>query len=258
MAERSAYAPGTFCWAELSTSDTAGALEFYGSLLGWDGEEMPIPSGGSYTMLRLADHDVAGMATLREDQRAAGVPPHWLSYVAVEDVDVTTDRAAGLGATVLAGPFDVMDAGRMAVTRDPQGAHLALWQAGAHPGAGLVNDPGAMCLNQLNTHSPKDAARFYRDLFGWEIGRVKGVAPYWGIRNGGALNGGMMALPAEAPPHWLVYFTTEDVEDAAEAIARLGGQVVVPPMKAGAEGRILVASDPQGAHFALFEGRTDP
>lgn len=258
MGERTAYRHGTFCWADLSTTDPVAALEFYGSLFGWD-SEAPVRETAAYHMLLMGDLHVGGLSALRADQRAAGVPPHWLSYVAVDDADTTAERAAALGGTVPAGPFDVLDAGRTAVVRDPQGAHLALWQAGAHPGARLVNDPGAMCLNQLNTHDPRAAAAFYGALFGWDIARVgAGGPPYWGIQNAGALNGGMMALPAEAPPHWLVYFTTEDVEDAAGVIERLGGRVVVPPMRAGAEGRILVAGDPQGAHFALWEGRTDP
>jgi predicted enzyme related to lactoylglutathione lyase len=106
--------------------------------------------------------------------------------------------------------FDVLGAGRMALVRDPQGAIFALWEPRAHIGAGLVNDPGAMVLNQLNTSDPEGAASFYAELFGWRITQVASEPQaYWGIENGGSLNGGVMALPpgTPAPPHWLVYFT---------------------------------------------------
>jgi predicted enzyme related to lactoylglutathione lyase len=154
---------------------------------------------------------------------------------------------------------DVMEAGRLAIVQDPQGAHLGLWQPRGRIGATLVNDPGAMTINQLNTTDPAGAARFYGDLFGWDFPQVSpDPQPYWSIHNAGRLNGGMMPLPdPSAPPHWLVYFTTADLDAAAAGVAAGLGQVVVPPMAIGA-GRILVARDPQGAHFALFEGPYDP
>lgn len=260
MGLRDSHPPGTFSWTDLSTTDTAGANAFYRPLLGWEGEEMPAGDGFTYWMMRLDGHDVAGMSAMREDQRAAGAPPAWLSYVTVEDVDATADRVAGLGGSLLMPPFDVLDAGRMALLQDPQGAVLAVWQPRASIGAGLVNEPGAMVLNQLNTSDPEAAARFYSDLFGWSVDQVAtDPQPYWGIRNAGRLNGGMMALPADAPapPHWLVYFTSPDLDQSARVIAREGGKVVVPAVPVPG-GRILLARDPQGAHFALFEGRVDP
>ena len=262
MGTRDSYAPGTFSWTELATFDHDAAAAFYASLLGWKGEETAAGDAGSYSMMRVGDRDVAGMYEMPEEQRAAGTPPAWLSYVTVEDAEATSARVAELGGRVVTPAFDVMDAGRMALVQDPQGAMLALWQPGAHVGAGLVNEPGAMVLNQLNTSDPEAAARFYSDLFGWTIRQVASdPQPYWGIDNGGSLNGGMMALPPEvpapAPPHWLVYFTAADLEDAARTLEREGGQVVVSAMSVEA-GRILVARDPQGAHFALFEGEVDP
>jgi predicted enzyme related to lactoylglutathione lyase len=260
VGRRDSHVPGTFSWADLSTTDTAGAAAFYGALLGWEGEEMPAGPDATYTMMRVGGRHVAGMAAQREEERAAGAPPFWLSYVTVEDADATAARAAELGGTVQLAAFDVLDAGRMALLRDPQGAMLAVWQPRGHIGAGLVNDPGAMVLNQLNTTDPEAAARFYGDLFGWRVSQAAtDPQPYWGIENGDTLNGGMMALPpgADAPPHWLVYFTVADLDAAAVTIAGEGGAVVVPPM-AIESGRILVARDPQGAYFALFEGAVDP
>jgi hypothetical protein len=257
---RESHSPGTFSWTDLSTTETAGAAAFYGALLGWEGEEMPAGEGVTYWMMRLGGRDVAGMSAMREEQRAAGAPPAWLSYVTVAGVDAAAARAGELGGAAMMLPFDVLDAGRMALIQDPQGAVFAMWEPRRSIGAGLVNDPGAMVLNQLNTSDPDAAARFYSDLFGWRVAQAATEPqPYWGIWNGEVLNGGMMALPpgAPAPPHWLVYFTVADLDAAAATIAAEGGEVAVPPMVIES-GRILVARDPQGAYFALFEGAVDP
>ena len=148
----------------------------------------------------------------------------------------------------------------MSVVQDPTGAHFALWQPGTNIGATLVNVPGAFCLNQLNTSDPERAATFYTEVFGWRIEQVGTEAtPYWGIWNGPGLNGGMMPLPpgAPAPPHWLLYFATADLDGSAARVGELGGKVVVPPMPVPG-GRISVVMDPQGAIFGLLDGRLDP
>jgi predicted enzyme related to lactoylglutathione lyase len=147
----------------------------------------------------------------------------------------------------------------MAVLRDPTGAVFALWQPGDNIGATVVNGPGVLSLNQLNTSDPDRAGDFYRRVFGWRIESVGTPEwPYWGIWNGDALNGGMMSLPpdAAAPSHWLVYFGSDDVEEDSGRIAELGGRVLVPPTSVPG-GRIIVAADPQGAAVALFDGRFD-
>jgi len=175
-------------------------------------------------------------------------------------VAFAAERAGQLGATVVAGPFDAMQAGRMAVLLDPQGAAFAVWQPREHIGAALVNEAGALSLNQLNTSDPEAAQTFYSDLFGWsyELTGI-GEASYWGINNGESLNGGMMPLTSgpPPPPHWLAYFTAADLGASTARIEELGGRVLVP-ITPIAVGRIAVAQDPQGASFALFEGPVDP
>ncbi len=254
MAERTAYTPGTFCWVDLGARDPEAAGAFYAAVLGW---EMG-PSGGPETAeYRLALVD--GMAVAGIYAGRSGTPA-WTSYVSVEDADDVAARAGELGATLAMDPMQVLDLGRSALLIDPQGAAVAIWEPGTMPGAAMVNDPGALTLNQLNTHDVPGATAFYTGLFGWEVEQVvEDPFPYWGIRNQGWLNGGMMGLQPDnpAPSHWLPYFTVEDVDGADAAIVDAGGRVVVPVMQAG-EGRILVAMDPQGAAFAVFEGRVDP
>jgi uncharacterized protein len=254
MGERTSHPPGSFSWTDLGTSDPEGAKRFYSRLFGWEPEDMPMPGGGAYTMLRLDGSDAAALYGAEE-----GRPTAWLSYVTVEDVDATVSRARELGAAVMQEPLDVLDAGRMAVLQDPTGAVLALWQPGTGIGATVVNRPGALSLNQLNTEDPERAQDFYGALFGWRVEAVgDDPVPYWGIFNGERLNGGMMQLPpdAAAPSHWLVYFGADDLDAAAARIQESGGAVLVPKTDVPG-GQFLVAQDPQGAVFALFVGRFD-
>jgi len=256
MGERSEYVAGTFCWADLGTTDPAAATSFYGALFGWEAVDMPAGDGVTYTMLHLGDHTVAALY----DKGAQPGPPAWLCYVSVEDAAITAQRAQDAGGAVLGDVIDVFDSGRLAIVQDPTGAVVGLWQPARHIGATLVNDPGAMCMNQLNTTDPEAARTFYESVFGWTFHPVgTDDEPYWGSNNRGSLNAGMMPLPpgAGAPSHWLVYFTTADLDGSTDRIGELGGAVPVPATAVPA-GRFAVAVDPQGAAFALFEGRTDP
>ena len=250
MGERTSHAPGTFSWADLSTTDTDGAKAFYTGLFGWDTEDNPMPEGGVYTMLSKEGKAVAALSQLQ----AEGQPVVWNSYVTVESADEAAAAAREGGATLISEPFDVMDVGRMAVIQDPGGAVLCIWEPGTSIGAERVNEPGALTINQLNTSDPARAEEFYGGVFGWRFEKVaEGDVPYWGIYNGDRLNGGMME---EQPSAWLVYFGSESVDDDAGRVVELGGRVIVPPMSVPG-GRILVAQDPQGGVFALVDGRFD-
>ncbi len=254
MGERISHAPGTFSWTDLSTPDLDGAHAFYQGLFGWEHEDMPIPDGGVYRMFREDGKDLAAAGAAQEGQH-----PAWLSYVTVEDVDESAQRAAELGGTVMMEPFDVMEAGRMALLQDPTGAVFAMWQPKENIGAELVNGPGRLTLNQLNTSDPERALQFYTDLFGWRSEQMaEGDQPFWGLYNGDTVNGGLMNLPqgAEMPSHWLVYFGTDDIDAANDQITASGGTVILPKMPVPG-GEILVAQDPQGAIFGVLAGRFD-
>src|SRR5207302_4926214 len=82
-----------------------------------------------------------------------GAPPlaTWNTYVWVESADQTASKVRDAGGQVLVEPFDVMDAGRMAVFADPEGAVFCVWQAKQHKGARVVNEAGSLNFNGLNT-----------------------------------------------------------------------------------------------------------
>jgi uncharacterized protein len=251
MGERTSYAPGTFSWAELATSDAEAAKAFYTAVLGWEYEDNPIGEGMVYSLARRDGRRVA--ALFGSDQ-----PPHWNCYVTVASVDEITPRAAELGGRVLQEPFDVMDVGRMSAISDPAGAVAYLWQAKQHIGAGLVNAPGAFCWNELSTRDPDVAQQFWTGLLGWDFERIEaGPVDYWMISNAGQSNGGLHRMgdetPTDVPSHWLVYFAVDSIDAAAPN----AGTPVVPKTQAGGQNSFAVFSDPAGAVFGLFEGQLD-
>jgi predicted enzyme related to lactoylglutathione lyase len=255
MGKRTQYTPGTFSWTDLTTTDQDGAKAFYGGLFGWEAIDNPIGDGMVYSMMRIGGDDVAAISPQPEQQRDAGAPPTWNSYITVESADAALERARTLGATVHAPAFDVFDVGRMGVTQDPQGAFFLVWEPKAHVGAGLVNAHGALCWNELASPDIDASAEFYRDLFGWTVEPfADSPEPYLVIKNGDRSNGGIRpVMPPGTPPHWLVYFGVDDLESAMGKIGELGGTTLAGPIDIG-ENKIAVAQDPQGAVFALYAG----
>ena len=259
MAERTQYAPGTFSWADLATTDPDAAKSFYCDLFGWQAEDMPVGDGTYYSMMRIDGKDVAAIAPQPPPQREAGVPPMWQSYVTVESADTVAERVNELGGTVHAGPFDVLDAGRMAVIQDPQGAFFMAWEPRRHFGAARVNESGTLVWNELSSPDLEGSAAFYRDLFGWTIAPFEGSPePYLSIKNADANNGGIRELSPEGiPPHWLVYFGCDEIEAALAKVEQRGGTKIAGPIDIGMA-KIGIVQDPQGAAFALYDGALEP
>lgn len=258
MGERSEYAPGTFSWVDLSTTDQEAAKSFYAGLFGWEADDRPVGDGVYYSMQELGGRDVAAISPQPQQQRDAGVPPLWNSYITVASADEAAERASSLGATVHAPPFDVMDAGRMAVIQDPQGAFFMVWEPRENIGAGLVNAPGAFCWNELFTPDVDGSLSFYGDLFGWTSHPFEGSPePYYVVQNAGHGNGGIRPLgDSGMPPAWLVYFAVEDIDASLAQTESLGGSRVAGPIDIGVA-KVGVARDPQGATFALYAGQLE-
>jgi predicted enzyme related to lactoylglutathione lyase len=257
MGKRTQYTPGTFSWADLTTTDQEGAKTFYGGLFGWTADDQPVGDGIVYSMMQLDGQPVAAISPQPEQQREAGVPPTWNSYITVESADEALERARGLGATVHAPAFDVMDSGRMGVVQDPQGAYFLVWEPKDHPGAAVVNAPGALSWNELASADMEASAAFYSELFGWTVTPVEGFGtPYMRIKNrDGWSNGGIRAATESEPSYWLVYFGTDDARGALAKVEELGGSPIMGPIEIGDGMALAVATDPQGAVFALYAGQ---
>jgi len=240
------YDPGMFCWIELATNDAAAAKSFYSSVFGWKINDMPIPDGSVYTMLQVDGHDLGALYENKEHS------PVWNSYVNVTSADDAAKKAQGLGANVIAPPFDVMDVGRMAVIADPAGASLCLWQAGRHIGATIRGEFNTLCWNELMTPDIEGARKFYTDLFGWNL---KPSPEYTEINLGSTGIGGMMHITPEMkgmPTAWTPYIAVSDCDAAVEKIKSSGGKVYMGPHEIPNVGRFAVCADPQGAMFNII------
>jgi hypothetical protein len=259
MPEVTSYPPGAFCWPELATTDQKAAVSFYRGLFSWGLNDQPMGPTETYSMFTLRDKEVAAAYTMRPEERQSGAPPHWNMYIAVTSADEAAKRAQELGAKVLAPPFDVMDAGRMAVLQDPTGAVFCVWQASKHIGAKIINEPGALCWTELTTTDTKAAEAFYTKLFGWTPKHSAAGAPmeYTEFSVDGTPSIGMMpkpaGMPAEIPSYWMPYFQVVKANESAAKAKELGATVMVGPQDIPDTGRFAVASDPQGAVFAVFE-----
>src|ERR1700748_1996365 len=119
MANIDKHPAGSFCWVELATTDQAAAKNFYTSLFGWSVTDSPMGPDDLYSIFNIDGRDAAAGYTMRKEDRAQGIPPHWMLYIAVDDADKSVAKAAQAGGTILAPAFDVMDAGRMGVIQDP-------------------------------------------------------------------------------------------------------------------------------------------
>ncbi len=273
MIERDGYLPGVPCWVDTSQPDPEAAVAFYRGLFDWDIEDtMPEGAPGSYYIARLRGGDVAAVGSQREGDRTAAV---WNTYIWTQSADETASKVSASGGRVLVEPFDVMDAGRMAVCSDPEGAVFCVWQAKNHKGARIVNEPGSLNFNGLNTRDLEGAKSFYGSAFGWETLDFGGGAQGWrlpgygeflerrdpGLRERMAQSGApegfadvvatLNPIPddqPDVPPHWSVTFAVEDADAVAARASELGGRVLIPPFDAPWV-RMTVIADPQGATF---------
>lgn len=241
------YRHGAFCWASLGSPAPEEAASFYTRLFGLTAIEVPT---GDYTLLRKEGRDVAGL------HRVQGGAGHWQLYVAVDDVDAAAARVEPNGGRLVAAPFDVPGSGRMAVIEDPTGGYLALWQAGAHAGAGVLAEVSTMCWWELASRDARAAGRFYEAVIGWRCEeRDIGTTRYTTFFAGGETVGGMLQMTpewGEVPTHWMVYFVVEDCDASAARAGELGGEVCVPPTDIPPIGRFAVVTDPHGANFSVI------
>jgi predicted enzyme related to lactoylglutathione lyase len=279
LLERDGYPAGVPCWVDTGQPDPEAAVRFYGGLFGWKFEDrMPADAPGRYFVAQLRDRDVAAVGSQPEQ---APPTPAWNTYVWVDSADDTAAKVKAAGGNAIMDPFDVLEAGRMAVLADPEGAVFCVWQAKEHKGAQLVNEPGTWNFSELNTRDPDGAKTFYGAVFGWkaetlDLGggaettmfRLPGYGDFLEQRDpdlrsrmaaDGAPEGFEDAVawlipmtsdqyPEDVPPHWSVTFAVDDADAVADSAAKLGGKVMVPPFDAPYV-RMTVLSDPQGAVF---------
>jgi predicted enzyme related to lactoylglutathione lyase len=295
MPERDGYIPGVPCWVDASEPDPEAAVDFYGGLFGWEFEELMAPrADGKYFIARheatsSSIFDLSGdrrrgdVAAVRSIPEAAPPTAMWNTYFWVDSADEAASKVRDAGGGVVMEPFDFIDACRMAVFTDPEGAVFCVWEAREHKGARLVNDPGSLVFNGLNTRDVEGARAFYGSVFGWATGAIGGGAEGWTLPGYGDWlerqhHPGLRKQMAEAgapagfedvvasiipiadeqpdtPAQWSVTFAVDDADAAAKKATELGGKVIVPPFDAPWSTstytiRMTVIGDPQGATFS--------
>src|SRR5688500_18728629 len=245
MPEFTSYTHGTPCWVDVTSPDLDGAIAFYTSLFGWDADTDPRPEAGGYTMFsKNGKHVAAGSRPQQE-----GRPAHGTTDSASDDVDETARKVRDAGGSILAEPFDVFDAGRMTVAQDPTGAVFGVWQAGAHIGAQLANEPGTLNWNQCQTTDARAAEQFYRAVFGYGIDEMPmgDGEPYRVLKVDERGVGGLMQIGPQmggVPPNWATTFNVADTDKSCAKAEELGAEVLMPPTDLPEIGRFAVLRDP--------------
>ncbi len=256
MPIRDTYEPGRPCWVDLGTSDPAAARSFYGELFGWTADVDPRPEAGGYAQFLHDGHSVAGVGPIF----AEGMPPSWTTYIATADVDATADDITANGGTVHQPPFEVLDAGRMAVFSGPDGAIAGLWQARRHTGAAFVTEPGGWSWSQLLTRDKEAAIAFYGEVFDWRLRDDPNWGEYIALgEEGGEIAGATQMddeFPPEVPPHWRVVFMVDDADAFVERAQQLGATPPRPVEDMTMGGRLGSLADPQGASFDVLSFAT--
>ena len=234
---------GAFCWADLDAADLVAARAFYAVVLGWT-----FAAGGAaehHDAVALLDGvPVAGIG----GTGAAG-PAAWTPYLAVDDADAAAATVEELGGTLLFGPEEVGDAGRVFVAVDPGGAVVGGWEH--DPGSDGVGDAaGALAWVEAASADPGQSRTFYRGLLGLEM-EIDDAGRTTAVDTDGLLWGGI-SFAGDQLPHWLVHFPVDDA-DAAVAAARRSGGGVADPVTEGPRGRRAVLVDPSGVRFAVLQ-----
>jgi predicted enzyme related to lactoylglutathione lyase len=246
---------GRFVWHELHTTDRARAQKFYGALLPWMNEDVQMGPGETYGLVKMGGKDFAGIT---KSKAPPNVPPHWISYIAVEDVDATTNKAKSLGASVKQEPMDIPNTGRFAVLADPQGGLFALYKHSKpldpEPDVPSV---GTFCWEELMTADAAKAVDFYRNLFGYSVEEVD-MGPggtYHILKRGDRQTAGVMQMTGVPRAQWLSYIAVKDVDTSTRNAHELGANVKTQPTDIPNMGRFSVLLDPTGAGIAFFTAK---
>jgi uncharacterized protein len=274
MSERDGYIPGVPCWVDCNQPDPEAAVRFYSGLFGWEFENvMPPEAGIAYFIGRIRGGDVAAVGPIPGGRPAVAA---WNTYVWVDSADEAAASARKAGGTAT-DAMDVMDAGRMAVLTDLEGASCCVWEPGRNRGAQVVNEHGALNFNNLTTRDLERAKSFYGAVFGWNtLALPSGVTwtlPGYGdhleestpglheqMAQMGAPDGFIDVVAAvetiagddTTTANWGVTFGVDDVEVIAAKAAELGGKVVTAPRDLPWSRQAVIA-DPQGATFTASQ-----
>jgi len=113
---------GMFYWNEFLSTDVEAAKTFFADTLGWTYTAMDM-GAMTYWVAKQGDKTVGGLMPMPSNM-PDGTPSHWMSYIAVDDVDARVEKAKAAGGTILSEPFNVPDVGRIAILQDASGGTI--------------------------------------------------------------------------------------------------------------------------------------
>jgi hypothetical protein len=244
---------GKFVWYDQMSNDLAGAEKFYSKVVGWTLAPNTM-NAQKYTLLKAGETMVGGLMPI--PQEAAGIPPAWMGYIAVDDVKACADKVKAAGGAIHRPPTEIPNIGTFAVAGDPSGAGFLLFKGdGDEAPMQDPMKPGYIGWHELHGDDPEKSLAFYSGLFGWTKGEaleMGAMGTYQIFTTKGQQSGGMMKRMAQEPAtHWLYYITVDAIDAAQERVKSAGGQVINGPMQVPGGSWIINGLDPQGAMFAL-------
>jgi uncharacterized protein len=254
-----AEARGRFVWHELFTPEPEAARRFYEAVVGWRTIEVPI-AGQAVPVLASGQGPVGRIDTLPAALAGQGVPPHWLGYAAVPDLEAALAQVRAGGGRVLGEPEAMQEVGRWQRVAGPDGAVLAVFQPAGPPREPAdPMAPGQVSWNELLAEDWRAAFDFWAPIFGWSKGEALDLGhmgTYQMIDAGGRTLGAMVNRPPGMDHSaWVYYVSVEAIDAAVERVAAAGGRLVFGPQSVPGGLWIVNGMDPQGAHFALVGPR---
>jgi hypothetical protein len=130
MSESKEAESGRIAWVDLTVRDAEPVRDFYREVVGWTSSQVDMGEYSDYSMnLPGSGETVAGVCHARGVN--ADLPPVWLIYVTVRNLDESLNRCVELGGFLVSGPKDMAGQGRYCVIEDPAGAVVALFEPGA-------------------------------------------------------------------------------------------------------------------------------
>lgn len=243
---------GTPTWIDLMTPDIDVARSFYQAVFGWE-YDMSGPEFGGYTTARLGTRMTAGIMGSQPD--APPMPTAWSLYFATDTIEAAVNQAAHLGGKVVFPVMKVGTFGSMATCADPTGAVFSFWQADAHVGFQVTDEPGAAIWYELYTSHAAQARDFYTALLGATAEEMLGNLEYYVLKQGDTMLGGIMQIDpswGEFHPQWVTYFAVANADETMAMVTEHGGKVM-SPIDDTPFGRIAALMDPGGATFKIVE-----
>lgn len=249
---------GKMIWADLVTPDIEGAKRFYGALFGWTFRD--VPGDPNYSLALLDGEPLAG---LFQKALPAGQAqqPAWLTFLAVQDVNVAQEAAVQHGGKVLYKSHDYPQRGRQAILADPEGAVFAVLAAEGGDPPDYLAEPGEWIWSSLLVKDPQPETVFYQTLFGYDVYDLasegeSGAAQHYILSSDDYARAGLNALPSDSKhrlPHWLNFVRVTDAADTAKKAVAAGGRVLVEPRVDRHGGHLAILADPSGAAFGVME-----